>query len=308
MTRVTVLMAAYNAERYLAEAARSALAQTHRDLELVIADDGSTDRTKAIAESLGDERVRVLSIANGGQAAARNVALAAAAPSEFVAILDADDRWDEDKLERQLEHLSGRRGVIAAGCFMRYLSSGGRVLGETGQVIDARAMEAMRHGALAPFPVSSLIVRRSSLEAIGGFDPALSGAEDLECFARLARRGAIEAVPRVLGDYRVHPESVMATRRFHVNMYARFIQARLSAQDAGGDLTIAEFTRAYRPSFFERRRDWIEYWYRSAGLWNGEGKGARALGYGMLAAATAPVYTIRRLMRQRLGRPRSVSR
>ncbi|GJG86374.1 glycosyl transferase [Gemmatimonadetes bacterium T265] len=298
-----VVIPAYNAARYLGEAARSALAQTHAALELVVVDDGSTDDTLAVARALDDRRVRVLHVPNGGRARARNLGVAAARPSAYVAFLDADDVWDADKLATQLAWLAAHPDAAGVGSFMRYISSTGRVLGETGQEIDDAAHALVARAELAPFPVSScLVVRRAAFDTLGGFDPALREAEDLEFMARLARLGRVRCVPRVLGSYRIHPESAMARRRLLVNQYARFVRQRLGVRDAGGELTWEAFAAAYRPGWRERWRDRAEVWYRSAALWHGEGRRWRALRFGALAAAAAPWYTLRRVYRQRFAR------
>lgn len=300
---VCVVIPAHNAARYLGEAAGSVFAQTHAALELVVVDDGSTDETLAVARALGDPRVRVLTGPNAGRAHARNLGVAAAHPSAFVAFLDADDVWDRDKLATQLAWLAAHPDAAGVGSFMRYVSSAGRVLGETGREIDAAAHALIARAELAPFPVSScLVIRRAAFDAVGGFDPVLREAEDLEFLAQLARRGRVGCVPRVLGSYRIHPESAMARRRLVVNQYARFIRQRLRVRDAGGDLAWEAFAAAYRPDWRERWRDQAELWYRSAALWHGEGRRWRALRFGALAVAAAPRYTLRRLYRQRFVR------
>src|SRR5689334_9621809 len=103
---VSCVVPVYNGERYLAEALDSILAQTHRPLQAIVADDGSTDGTAAVAAAYGD-RVLVLRQANAGPAAARNLGLAAAR-GEYVAFLDADDLWHPRKLERQLARFRAR--------------------------------------------------------------------------------------------------------------------------------------------------------------------------------------------------------
>lgn len=101
---VTVILPAYNAEPYIAEAIRSVLAQTYRNWELLILDDCSTDRTAEIAEEFekADPRIRLIrNLQNEGAAGTRNRGLDLAR-GEWVALLDSDDRWHRDKLEKQL--------------------------------------------------------------------------------------------------------------------------------------------------------------------------------------------------------------
>ncbi len=104
MPRVTVIMAAYNTEPFIADAIHSVVTQSERDIELIVVDDQSTDRTGAIARSLAgkDSRIRVLSVEQrSGPGHARNVALAAA-KGDWVAVLDSDDWYDPERLEALL--------------------------------------------------------------------------------------------------------------------------------------------------------------------------------------------------------------
>src|SRR5262245_42249310 len=100
---VSVVMPVYNGERHLREAIDSVLRQTHRNLELIVVDDGSTDGSAEIARAFGDQ-VRLIRQANVGSAVARNVGIASAR-GEFVAFIDADDGWVSNKLELQVRYL-----------------------------------------------------------------------------------------------------------------------------------------------------------------------------------------------------------
>ena len=101
---VTVIMPAYNCEKYLEEAVESVKAQTYKDWRLLIIDDCSIDGTSALAERLAttDERIRVLhNTINSGVSKTRNRGIREA-DTEWIAFLDSDDVWEKDKLERQL--------------------------------------------------------------------------------------------------------------------------------------------------------------------------------------------------------------
>jgi glycosyltransferase involved in cell wall biosynthesis len=302
--RVLAVIPAYNAEAFLRPAAESVLGQTFRDLELVIVDDGSTDGTLALARSFTEPRVTVLPLANGGPARARNAGCGAR-PAEYLAFLDADDLWDPRKLEAQIAQLDAQPDLVAVGCFMRYLSASGRTLGRTGQEVGARDLERIAHGALFPFPTSSLVVRRAAFEAVGGFDESFPhpGAEDLDLYARLAAHGRLACVPEVLGSYRIHPESAMARGRQRISLEAQFVQSRIAARRAGGDLTWQEFSASHRPTWRDRRQSAVEVCYRAAALSFAERRGMRATWFGVLALLINPAYTLRRLRRQRRREP-----
>ena len=187
---------------------------------------------------------------------------------------------------------------------MRYVSSSGRTLGETGQTLTPNDHRLVAAGELFPFPMSSIVVRRPVLSRAGLFDETFRrpGSEDLDFVSRLAQAGPMQCLPRVLGGYRVHPTSAMARERVRINIEARFVRARIARRAQGGELTWEAFSAGYRPGWRERQRDLVDVLYRSAALWHGEGRTLRALAYGGLALLVDPLYTVRRLRRQRLGK------
>jgi GT2 family glycosyltransferase len=304
---VSVIMPAYNAARYIVDAVRSALDQRGVVLELIVVDDGSTDETRELVSRIGDSRLRLLVDTNHGPAHARNRGCRAASATSYLAFLDADDSWDGDKLLEQTRFLEANQDLVGAGCLMRYVSSTGKVLGETGQTLNPLAdLRRVAAGELFPFPMSSLIVRRSALARAGLFDECFryAGSEDLDFLARLAAAGPLQCVPRVLGSYRIHPTSAMARDRLRINAEARFVRQRIAWRAAGGDLTWEEFLTKYPRTWREQWQDLVEVFYRSAALWHGEGQRLRAFGYATLAMITGPWYTARRLYRQRVKRQR----
>ena len=100
---------------FLERTLRSAIDQTHRSIEIIVIDDGSVDRTRAIADrhALADQRIQVISTENRGVAAARNLGISKAT-GEYVAFLDADDLWHSTKIEKQVAALHGKPETWAA--------------------------------------------------------------------------------------------------------------------------------------------------------------------------------------------------
>jgi len=197
---VAVVIAAYQAEPFLAECVASVLAQSLESFHLVIVDDGSTDGTLRIARSCTDARVLVITGPNRGPAHARNAGVRAALPSRYIAFLDADDVWDPPKLAVQSRFLDEHPEVVGVGCRMRYISSKGRVLGTTGELIDTEKQRAIARGELFPFPTPSLMTTHAAFAAVGGFEEFLGtqGSEDLDLYARLARYGQLACLPSTL--------------------------------------------------------------------------------------------------------------
>jgi hypothetical protein len=206
--RVSVIIPAYNAAAFVAEAIDSALAQRYRDFEVVVVDDGSTDATAEILARYGAV-VTVLRQPNGGPAAARNRALRAARGA-LVAPLDADDRWEDSYLSLMVDRLD-RAPETAAGVFAGWVAvdrSGSEI---PNRRVARRAPVDLRELALGNrFQPSAVLVRHAAIVDAGGFDEVLPrGVEDWDLWLRLAARGGeFVAVDRCLCHYRVHGESV----------------------------------------------------------------------------------------------------
>ncbi len=200
---VSVIVPCHNGARFLAEAIESALAQTHPAIETIVVDDGSLDDTPAILERYAG-RVRVLHQQNRGPSAARNAALAVAY-GEYVAFLDADDRFRPEKIARQAGILDTRPdiGLVYGG--WRFIDEEGRSLPGEGR---PRGEGDMLPALLLGNPIHPLaaVVRRALVAEVGGFEESLRGCEEWDLFLRLSRRGMRWAsLDAPLAEYRLHP-------------------------------------------------------------------------------------------------------
>jgi glycosyltransferase involved in cell wall biosynthesis len=213
MPRVSVVIPTYNRGELLLEAVRSALTQTLADLEVIVADDGSSDASVDLVEGLADDRVKVVRLAHTGLlGAVRNAGLRRAR-GEFIAFLDSDDVWDREKLERQLMVLDREPGV-------GLVCSNARVIDESGRETKALYLtyEAVSSDSLAALVkvnfvlISSAVARRELLEHVGGFteDIRLRGVEDYDLWLRVRAVSRLAYLPEPLLAYRRHRGSMMA--------------------------------------------------------------------------------------------------
>ena len=191
MPTVSVIMPAYNVERYLGEAIDSVLAQTYTDFELVVVDDGSTDSSRTIAEHYRAEhpdRIVVVSQENRGLAGARNTALGVASGRVF-ALLDSDDGWAPTFLERQMRVLEAHEDVaIVSG---NAINRGGTEDGRPARAVpDARPapdLLTILRDEMAVFIMS--VFRREVVDRVGGFDEEFRTNEDYDFWIRAAFAG-----------------------------------------------------------------------------------------------------------------------
>jgi hypothetical protein len=203
MPRVSVVLTSYNYARYVGEAIESALAQTYRDREVIVVDDESTDDTMAVLERFG-ARIIVLRHTNRGLAATRNAGIRAAAGS-YVALLDADDVWEPQHLERTVERLDAAdESTVGAFSGWGLIDAGGRILPHT-QRVQRGVFRLGDFLNLAPFPPSTVVLRRAAVRDAGMFDETIPATEDWDLWLRLtAAGGSFVGVERCLCRYRVH--------------------------------------------------------------------------------------------------------
>ncbi len=216
---VSAVVPAFNAAATIEATILSIRRQTHARMEIIIVDDGSTDRTGEIARAHAaeDDRIRIIEIPNGGVAAARNAGIREAR-ADLIAPIDADDLWHPHKIARQLEVM--RRGGPSIG----YVYTGFNQVDMDDCVIRSAAFEGCSgqvflRSIFVNFVGngSSLLIRREALEQIGGYSSelhrcGLQGAEDWLLQILIARRWEVGVVPARLVGYRQTPGAMSSGR------------------------------------------------------------------------------------------------
>jgi glycosyltransferase involved in cell wall biosynthesis len=225
---VSVIVPAWNAERTLGETLRSAAAQTHPDLEILVVDDGSTDGTAEIAAAFcdADPRFRLIRKQRGGLASARNAGIEEA-KGAWIAPLDADDLWHPEKIERQLRTFAqGSEEVGLVYCWYRMVDEAGRVTQRPwAPVLEGSVFR--QHLRLNFGTGSSPLIRRSALGMLR-YSTELSrvaegGCEDWLLQLQIAAEHEVACTRAFLVGYRQRPGSMSADAarmtRAHIRMY-----------------------------------------------------------------------------------------
>jgi glycosyltransferase involved in cell wall biosynthesis len=210
---VSVIIPTYNMAGWVKDAVESALAQTFRDYEVIVVDDGSTDDTEDVLAPYRNQ-IRYMRIAHGGQAVATNTGVTEARGT-YLAFLDADDLWMPTKLERQLPSLMADETIGFSCTDFSVRSPTGTVMPSffdsgqgfaNGHVFD----ELFDHCWVAN---PTVIIPRRVIDAVGLFDPALDVGQDFHLWLRIAHTWKVVAVPEVLCAVRQRPDGARPFER-----------------------------------------------------------------------------------------------
>jgi len=204
MSQISVVIPAYNAQHTILETINSVLQQTFSDWELIVINDGSTDKTLEVLETIKDARLKVYSYENGGLPTARNRGIDLA-KGEFISFVDADDLWTPDKLELQLQALEQN---LSAGVAYSWTIC----MDNNGNSFHPGVAESFQGNVYANLLVgnfiasgSNVLIRKQAIESVGYFDENLKSCEDWDYWLRLATQWDFVVVPKPQIIYRLSP-------------------------------------------------------------------------------------------------------
>ena len=239
MKTVSVIIPVYKVENYIAATVQSVLDQTYENFELLIIDDGSPDRSVEICQQFTDPRIRIIRQENRGVAAARNTGIRHA-QGEYIALLDADDLWVPQKLEKHVEHLDNSPEVGVSFCRSAFIDQEGKPLGIY-QITKLKDITPLDLFCRTPIGNGSVpVIRREVFESIRfqdnlygvtenfyfDDDRELHPSEDVECWLRMALQTEwkIEGIAEALTLYRVNPQGHSAQLLKKLKSWERLLE------------------------------------------------------------------------------------
>ena len=220
---ISIVLPLYNGRPFIEETLRSVEAQTFCDAELVLIDDGSTDGGADAAEEIlrGSSSsvlrsAKLIKKTNGGVAEARNVGIAESR-GKYIALLDQDDLWENDRLEKMAEALEKDKARWGYSAFYRFYADGRRILKDDGSNDGAETLAKIVEGKLFIPPAASLI-ERALLTECGGFVSAFAPSDDWDLFLKLAENEKGVYVKEPLVKFRSHKTSTGKRQRDRIFM------------------------------------------------------------------------------------------
>lgn len=275
--RVSAIITAYNSEMFIADAISSVLSQSRPVDDILVVDDGSTDKTREIVTSFSQQGVRYKYQENQGPGAARNYGLRETS-GDLVAFLDADDIWLKDKTENQLKFLADHPDMALVAGFAWWWNVTMNTCSTVGDVPPH--LQALRRDMMVYNKIgnpSRVMLRRSALAEVGEFNPSIRWGQDWDLWIRIVMNcnAAIQPIPVIV--YRWHEKNLSHNRRWE-RLYSYWNVARRGI-------------RAYWPPRQQpllMLRSWSLFTLRRARYMLEEGWRWRALGYAAAAFLAYP--------------------
>ena len=305
---ISVLIPAFDAARFFPEAIESVLAQTHKDFQLILINDGSTDETLNIATRYAkqDPRIQVITHPNMGMGAALNNAMQQATGT-WIARLDADDRMLPTRLEKQIQFLKQNPDLKVASSTVQYIDDTGRTIGQYASAFITR--EEMKRAQKNHEPIGfhhpATIFHKQTIQELGGYRPQFWPADDLDLWNRVADAGhGVLVQNEPLTAYRIHASSVMVSKSRTAERKVQWATACIRARHQNQpEPTEQQFLQQLQnqpllQKLNNTRRDLGRALYKSAVHHYSTRNYAKFLPLLTTAAALEPIYVYRRIAPQ----------
>ena len=264
MPTISILMTAYNAEKYICKSIDSILTQTYSDFEFLILDDGSTDNTLKIINSYNDARIKVLLPGKIGYYAAK-IKLIQEAKSDFIAIMDADDIATPDRLHLQLQFLKENNDYGLVGSRAEWIDNNGKLLNKEFPFVDTHEKIKCNLLFVNCFVHTSVMIRNSIL-INNQLNYKKMAGEDFDLWIRITQKTKAKNLNKVLISYRVHDSNMCHSDWYKLgegisylisDQLVSYFKTAILSNDIQTHLSLVEFSLKNKIEDLPHLKNWI---------------------------------------------------
>ena len=229
---VSIVMPAYNAQDYIKQSIQSVINQTYDNWELLVINDGSSDKTVAVVESFKDSRIILFSQKNFGVSKARNYGIKKA-KGKYIAFLDSDDLWKKEKLYIQASYMEKYKNIV-----LTYSDYDSFIM--KNDIIENKQLYPFNiknnHDRLLIFnyiATLTVMVKKDTLQSVNSFDILLFGPEDWDLWIRISKVGQIDFINQKLALYREHKDGISKNRKRQLEQEYKVLSKYVLKSDNG---------------------------------------------------------------------------
>ncbi|KYN25409.1 hypothetical protein AUQ44_07410 [Vibrio cidicii] len=302
MKLISVILPVYNAQDTIVAAIESVLKQTYSNLELIIIDDGSTDKTASLIEGIEDDRIIFKKRDNKGLGNTLNELLSMCS-GDLVARMDADDICHPNRLEKQFKFMESNSDVVLLGGQIRFLVNNSYINIDFFPAEHEKILAGLMN---ENFPIChpTIMFRKKEALCLGGYTVGLAG-EDLDFFLRIASLGKLANLDTVVLDYRILMNSLSSTKKNELNIgYSYAIYNENMRRNNLSEISYSDFISFVwdKRTLIERLDDFLKNWsrffYRKSLFSRANGDIFFSLCYLFFAITIQPKRSLKRMLRR----------
>lgn len=288
-----MIVPCYNSENFIQETLKSIISQDRDSIQIIVVDDGSTDSTSKILQSVLRKTDLYLYQDNSGVASARNLGISHAT-GRFISFIDSDDIAYAEKFRKCIDVLNSNSNIVGCGHRMNYINSKSKIQGIT--PATKFSQDEIKYAKIMPFPFSSFVCKSDELKKVGFFNKSLIGSEDLDIVSRLAYYGEIVIIPEALGAYRLHTQSISHKKVMTQAISCEIVKyLRVNNIDHTNINEIVNLQNNFKIKLSIRRKILRNNFFRSFGIFFINEQYLKAFFFLPIAFMIGPIYSCKRI-------------
>jgi len=303
---VSIIMSAFNAEKYISEAIESVLNQTYKDFEFIIINDGSTDNTGKIIKKYSklDSRIKYFEQENKGMGESLNFALSLCS-NELVARIDADDLMIPNRIERQINFFKKHPEYSVVATFVKYINEKGEIIGGKKSKLTSWNIieEEYKSNKLVGFHHPSVMYKKSNILEVGGYRREYWPADDIDLWNRLLEKGfKIIVLPEFLTLYRISISSVTVSKSIETDMKKNFVKHNMLLRRKGlNEISWDEYINNLNKQKLylrlnERRKNYVHFLYKNITIFYATKKYIKLILNSIILFLIGPIYFVKKIL------------